>query len=544
MARREMDMAMDIKYRVVEKYAVTAELNQPMHIGSAGGDKGEILVHPVDDVPFIQASGIAGVLRSYCESYCPQGTAEKFFGKIRKKEDDSEKEESEEGGQSDKKESEKDSDPDDTSEESFGSRFRISDGYFLNTKDKVGLELRPRIAINPKTGSVASSEVKGSGIISGHKFEMEYIGQGAKCRFLIYDMSPDASVDGDGESEGKKLLERLFTAINTEDIQFGGQKSNGCGYMKIDTVEFRRFDLTDEDQLREWIKDDPKQMQLWLRGDESPLPGMQTIEFIAADSTGSGIDHDESARPGVQAIKYNAADSIATAYRITVTGKTENRLLVKAIAVANKDGSAPDARNITDRAGDYIIPASSLKGVLRARTAKILRLLRKYRKGDIFNIMRDSFGSDIARDEKTSGNLRFFDTVVKDVWSGSTNPIAERASSNHKIHIDKFTGGVMNKALVTENAVGGEMTFRINILDMNSPDKTCAVMLMALRDLANGQFNLGSGWASGMGFIDVEKIEVESSAGKAILDFKNCTISDEKELIKKCMDTLDKKEAV
>ena len=501
-------MTLDIKYRVVEKYAVTAMLNQPMHIGSAGGDKGEILVHPVDDVPFIQASGIAGVLRSYCESYCPYGTAEKYFGQIRRKEDDSEKEESE-----------KVSESSNALEESFGSRLRFSDGIFLNTKDKVGLELRPRIAINPKTGSVASSEVKGSGLISGHKFEMEYIGQGAKCRFLIYDMSPDASVDDKGKSEGRKLLEKVFAAINTEDIQFGGQKSNGCGYLKIDTVEFRRFDLTDKDQLCDWIKEDSRKTQSWLRGNALTLPGMQRIDF-------------------------KTFDSLATAYHITVTGKTENRLLVKAIAVANKDGSAPDARNITNYAGDYIIPASSLKGVLRARTEKILKFLGKDRKSEIFNIMRDSFGSDITRDEKISGNLRFFDTVVKDVWSGNTDTIAERSSSSHKIHIDKFAGGVMNKALVTENAVGGEITFRINILNMNSPDKTCAVMLMALRDLANGQFNLGSGWASGQGFIDVEKISVQSSEGEIILNFKNCSISDEKGLIKKCMDSLGIKEAV
>ena len=49
-------MGLDIKYKVVEKYTVTAELTQPMHIGSAGGSKGEILIHPVDDVPFIRGS--------------------------------------------------------------------------------------------------------------------------------------------------------------------------------------------------------------------------------------------------------------------------------------------------------------------------------------------------------------------------------------------------------------------------------------------------------------------------------------------------------
>ena len=123
-------MTLDIKYRVVEKYAVTAMLNQPMHIGSAGGDKGEILVHPVDDVPFIQASGIAGVLRSYCESYCPYGTAEKYFGQIRRKEVDSEKEESE-----------KDSESSNVLEESCGSRLRFSDGIFR----RIGKENKPAV---------------------------------------------------------------------------------------------------------------------------------------------------------------------------------------------------------------------------------------------------------------------------------------------------------------------------------------------------------------------------------------------------------------
>ena len=49
-------------YDKILKYSVTAKCTEPLHIGSASGAKEEVLVHPVDDIPFIQATSIAGVL--------------------------------------------------------------------------------------------------------------------------------------------------------------------------------------------------------------------------------------------------------------------------------------------------------------------------------------------------------------------------------------------------------------------------------------------------------------------------------------------------
>ena len=422
-----------------------------------------------------------------------------------------------------------------------GSRLKISDGYFLTSgtvadlqaeekeagiQSGIGLELRPRVEINPATGSAAASRIKGSGKTSGHKFETEYIGAGALCRFTVYDMSPDVSVNIDNKSEGRRLMECIFAAMNSEDIQFGGQKSNGCGYMEIESVKFKRFDLTEREQLRLWINED------------------------------SITDQD------METITVSAQGPSASAYRITVTGKTENRLLVKAIAVENKDGSSPDARNMQNHAGEYIVPASSFKGAVRARTEKVLKYLEKDKRLDVSDILQDSFGSNMVRDTNTFGNLRFFDTIVRDVWDDArekqkeksdvksgmkgeaATDLARRASVDHKIHIDKFTGGVMNKALVTENTIGGEITFRINILNMKSPDKTCAVLLMVLRDLANGQFNIGSGYASGKGFIDVHTITVDAGQEEAVLDFENGTVTDEHAIIRRCMDSLKRKEAV
>ena len=134
-------MGLDIKYKVVEKYTVTAKLTQPMHIGSAGGSKGEILVHPVDDVPFIQASGIAGVFRSYCTKYYSEDIAKKFFGESRvsdKEKSSTEQikvpEDADQAGNSDVQSRE-------------GSRLKISDGYFLTSGTAADLQAEEKEAL-------------------------------------------------------------------------------------------------------------------------------------------------------------------------------------------------------------------------------------------------------------------------------------------------------------------------------------------------------------------------------------------------------------
>ena len=68
-------------YDIVVKYVVTAECTQPLRIGSVSGDTEEVLVHPTDDRPFIQASGISGIFRNYCEQMYGEDWADTIFGK-------------------------------------------------------------------------------------------------------------------------------------------------------------------------------------------------------------------------------------------------------------------------------------------------------------------------------------------------------------------------------------------------------------------------------------------------------------------------------
>ena len=140
---------------VIDKYTVEAQTIAPMHIGSGEKDTNEILIHPIWDRPFIQASGIAGALRAVSEAVNGTKVTQELFGGPHLEKDDS---------------------PMDVK-----SRLRISDGMF--DPKTVHLEFRPRVRVSRRTGSVSSGTISGSGMDAGHKFEMEMIG------LLLADLS-------------------------------------------------------------------------------------------------------------------------------------------------------------------------------------------------------------------------------------------------------------------------------------------------------------------------------------------------------------------
>ncbi len=449
------------QYDTIVKYVVTAVCREPLHIGSANGDKGQVLVHPVDGIPFVQASSISGVFQTYFREVYGQQEADLIFGR-----------------QNDKNNS------DDSMQE---SRIRISDGKFCTDDSKLKLELRPRLKIDPRTGSCDSSLVQGSNISSGHKFEMEYIGAGAKMIFSIYLYDVRA----------QEKLEHIFTAIQQQQIQFGGQKSNGCGYLQIEKLLCREFHMPN-----------PQDRELWFREEELE-------EHYYRDCL-----------PNLG--KKAAAEN---AYEIIITGQTEE-LLVKSAVTTDYGKEAPKYMNIQNAARDYIVPGSSFKGSIRSQMEKIAAYLQ------VPGVIENAFGIAESRDEKgKSGNLYFFDTVVGNREENDLNRIT------HRIHIDKFTGGVMNGSLFSEKNVFGNMEIRMRILKRNKPDSTCGLLLLALRDMAVGMVSVGSGRNVGKGFIQVEQLVIKSEDGaQAQIIFPEHKIYDPSGIFDKCLSAVREEE--
>jgi CRISPR/Cas system CSM-associated protein Csm3 (group 7 of RAMP superfamily) len=185
--------------------------------------------------------------------------------------------------------------------------------------------------------------------------------------------------------------------------------------------------------------------------------------------------------------------------------------------------SAPDAENIQNARGEYIVPGSSVKGSVRSQMEKIANYLSETGSADMDTVIRDTFGYT-GDDGKTgkAGNIRFYDTVVGD---REKNAMAHNAT---RIRIDKFTGGVMQTGLFSEKNVFGDLTLRVTIDNKNHPDRSLGLLVLALRDLAIGSMSLGSGYSVGKGIISVKTITIRDCQQKteAVIDWKAGSVSD------------------
>lgn len=454
-------MAENMKYQKIIKYLATMVCTQPLHIGSASGDKEEVLVHPADGIPFLQASSLAGVLRQYYAMQYGEKQAEQLFG-IRRFEAN---QNSMEGS----------------------SKVRFSDGVFH--RESLVLELRPRVKINPETGTCDAGSIKGTNRRAGHKFNMEYIGAGAVFDFSVYLY----------DEHYQKDFEEILSAVCQENLQFGGQKSNGCGFMKLQGLKRKIFDMTNAKDRRQWAE-----------------------EESLADSQYETISSEIKSAPKTTA-----------AYEVTVSGSTEGELLVKSIAVSEYGKGAPDSMNIQNAAKEYIVPGSSLKGAVRSQMEKIAGYIgKKY-------VIEETFGKPgNAAEEGKIGNIVFYDTVV------GNREDNDRAQIKNRIHIDKFTGGVMHGGLFNEKNVSGDMQLRIMIQDRNNPDETCGLLLMALRDMAVGVMSVGGGYNVGKGIIHVDQITIYDRIhqNKAVIYFESGSVADESGIIARCMSAVRSKE--
>lgn len=351
-------------------------------------------------------------------------------------------------------------------EETIGSKVQFSDAFF--DEAAVYTELRPRVRIDRKTGTCQTNKLKGGSAQSGQKFEMESVAAGSVFRFEIYLYEKEKSY--------QEEIEKALTALQGGIIQLGGQKSNGCGYVNLKSVGKAVYNMRDTQDRALW-------------------PGeKKTAQDILAQLTADSGQFDSR-------------------LHFQLVGKTEGSILVKALCVKDYDKDAPDAENIRNHKKQYIIPASSIKGVVRTRMEKICAY-----KGLDECVIDAIFGKSAEKGgDGRLGCIRFYDCVVGDIEDNDKMPVQKR------IHIDKFTGGVMYAGLFSEKSACGEVCIQVDITeakDARTQAQARALLLLALRDIGIGATPLGSGSSVGRGFIKGDKLTVCKGAQKeAEIDF-------------------------
>lgn len=432
-------------YDKVTKYVAEVRCNGPLHIGSAIGEKSEVLVNPVDNNPFVQATSIAGSLRSAYSKIASKKLVDALFGKQTFNDGENAKD--------------------------YQSAIRVSDGIFV---DKIVMEYRPHVKIDGATGSVRSENG------SGQKFDMEYIGSGQKFKFTVYVYESDSlSINYCNE------VLKIFQLMSKGEVKFGAKKTSGAGKVKLEKLCSKTYNLTLEDDRSKWIEESDTDLN---------------------DITSEIIENNSE----VGTFKY----------KVLITASTEGAIQVKGRVPNTFGKDAPDSENIKNAEGNDIIPGSSWKGVARTQATRIAKYLGKDK------IIDKVFGNE------TPGSLIFEDAVI--------HPNNENSKIRNRVHIDKFTGGVIYGAKFTEKTAFGELdNWGFEIENSSDADAILGIMLLVVRDIAIGSVSIGNGYSVGKGFVKIDGIKITDGNGKTeriSFDKDNCS----SEIVTKALEALKK----
>lgn len=308
---------------------------------------------------------------------------------------------------------------------------------------------RPRLRICGERGSADE----------GGKFDVAQLSPGAKFAFTLTWLGRTLAEDELAATEG------MLAALNSGLVRLGAQKSNGFGRVTLQ-VRKRAYDLRKADARAAWRSDEEG-------GDLLELPSMQ------------------------------AAGNVT----FTLTGMADS-LLVRAASVEYRgDGQQSVTPNLAED-GAPILPASSIKGAVRARAEMIVHSVKLVKEPKTYIESLFGRGAEGKKDPQNkekdmgvAGSVRFEDVRVS----------APQKREISRIRIDRFTGGVIRGGLFTEEPLCGEVRLR---LTAPAEPLGCALLFYALRDLGLGLYNLGSGSAIGRGYLRVERLEAHHADGR------------------------------
>ncbi|EJO5347107.1 CRISPR-associated protein [Clostridium botulinum] len=159
----------------------------------------------------------------------------------------------------------------------------------------------------------------------------------------------------------------------------------------------------------------------------------------------------------------------------------------------------------------FIIPSSTIKGIVKGYCNKIFKTLDKKDK----TVINEMFGIKADESEKIEGekgNLIFEDCKID----------GEKLQRYNRIKIDRFTGGVMSGSIFKEQVVttSKDKPIEFNV-SLNKKDmKMLALIILAFRDIALGYLTIGSGNNVGYGRFKGKSITISGAGYNSKLEFK------------------------
>lgn len=293
----------------------------------------------------------------------------------------------------------------------------------------------------------------------GAKYDRELLLPGATFPIRVDLIVP-------GELDENELIGALAIALNgleSSAISLGARRTRGLGAVAVKNVRAHRYDLGSINGCIDYAKSDYSTTPLEHK------PGSTKVQEALADAW-------SSFQPPV------LSEDKRKAITATLNIHVDSTLL---IGSPGSDASSPDKVHLTE-AGKNILSGTSIAGAIRAQLDRILRTVNlensAARLSDLCGSPPDQRTGHIA------SRLRVSETSVKNA----------RSYQQHRIKVDRFTGGTIDTALFDEQPlVGGECSFTITVRNHESCE--AALIVLLLRDLFDGLFTFGGGASIGRG---------------------------------------------
>lgn len=304
------------------------------------------------------------------------------------------------------------------------------------------------------------------------KFDYEVVERGAAGSF-----SATITIRKN-DIEDKKAVEQLAAALADQlmyGISLGAHTAKGFGEVKGSKIKVATYDFSQPDSLGAWL-----------------LGEMSQADIYAA-----------AAKPLVADDDFYAEIDLAL----------KTSLLVGAEPDAFDKGSGKDEGKVQkvmlSSNGDYVIPGTSVKGVIRKQAEHICRVVGDY--GDDF--LGSLMGYSKADKAKQRSRLRTYEVYLREG--------VEAVNQSH-VRIDRFTGGHMgsglytNKPLWQKKADAKTMTMRLAISGCS--DAEAGLMLLILKDIWTGQLAFGGDKAGGSGVMQGLKAVISYKGHKYAME--------------------------
>ena len=334
----------------------------------------------------------------------------------------------------------------------------------------VSAVIRDGVGIDRVTGSAAG----------GILYQQEVIPPGT--RFAVRITAAQSATDTERVCTA---LNHLVQALAAGRVEIGAARTRGLGQVRLSGITRTRVDLADRAQVLGW-----------LCGRPAPAP--------AADTALPG-----DGRLGIE-VTWSAVTPVMVRASTVNEAEPDRDRAVDTVPLRS-GGSGPDG------ATTRLLPGSSVKGVLRSHAERIVRTVTAAGLPDRWldqvndpglgpvTALFGTAGDHRTRDGAAAGAGRRGALAVHDCLGTA----AERVVTH--VAVDRWTGGAAENLLfsVQEPASADWQPMRMS-LDTGragSPGgQALALLLLVLRDLADGWLALGFGGTRGRGSVSVSRI--------------------------------------